>query len=71
MFCFNLFKIHLFLFRSFQLADYQPHCENETMVPVLTSKKASELPVNEAACALQVCVTLFDIFFKRDDVLNC
>ncbi|KAG1936627.1 calcium-transporting ATPase type 2C member 1 isoform X1 [Pimephales promelas] len=35
------------------LADYQPHCENETMVPVLTSKKASELPVNEAACALQ------------------
>jgi len=66
MFCFNLFKIHLFLFRSFQLADYQPHCENETMVPVLTSKKASELPVNEAACALQVCVTLFDIFLKRD-----
>ncbi|KAG1936624.1 calcium-transporting ATPase type 2C [Pimephales promelas] len=36
-----------------ELADYQPHCENETMVPVLTSKKASELPVNEAACALQ------------------
>ncbi|XP_067304255.1 calcium-transporting ATPase type 2C member 1 [Pseudorasbora parva] len=35
------------------LAEYQPHCENETMVPVLTSKKASELPVNEAACALQ------------------
>ncbi|XP_077071076.1 calcium-transporting ATPase type 2C member 1 isoform X1 [Siphateles boraxobius] len=35
------------------LAEYQPHCENETMVPVLTSKKASELPVNEAACTLQ------------------
>uniref|UniRef100_A0A4W4FFB8 Calcium-transporting ATPase n=1 Tax=Electrophorus electricus TaxID=8005 RepID=A0A4W4FFB8_ELEEL len=26
---------------------------DETMVPVLTSKKASELPVNEVACALQ------------------
>ncbi|XP_026139422.1 calcium-transporting ATPase type 2C member 1 isoform X2 [Carassius auratus] len=35
------------------LAECQPHCENETMVPVLTSKKASELPVNEVACALQ------------------
>ncbi|XP_051720623.1 calcium-transporting ATPase type 2C member 1 isoform X1 [Ctenopharyngodon idella] len=35
------------------LAEYQPPCENETMVPVLTSKKASELPVNEVACALQ------------------
>uniref|UniRef100_A0A7N6AYE8 Calcium-transporting ATPase n=1 Tax=Anabas testudineus TaxID=64144 RepID=A0A7N6AYE8_ANATE len=28
--------------------------EDETMVPVLTSRKASELPVNEAACTLQV-----------------
>ncbi|XP_026139421.1 calcium-transporting ATPase type 2C member 1 isoform X1 [Carassius auratus] len=36
-----------------ELAECQPHCENETMVPVLTSKKASELPVNEVACALQ------------------
>ncbi|XP_026083825.1 calcium-transporting ATPase type 2C member 1-like [Carassius auratus] len=35
------------------LAKCQPHCENETMVPVLTSKKASELPVNEVVCALQ------------------
>uniref|UniRef100_A0A9J7ZXI5 Calcium-transporting ATPase n=2 Tax=Cyprinus carpio TaxID=7962 RepID=A0A9J7ZXI5_CYPCA len=35
------------------IAECQPHCENETMVPVLTSKKASELPVNEVACALQ------------------
>ncbi|XP_073702611.1 calcium-transporting ATPase type 2C member 1 isoform X1 [Garra rufa] len=35
------------------LAECQPHCENETMIPVLTSKKASELPVNEVACALQ------------------
>uniref|UniRef100_A0A8D3DLJ9 Calcium-transporting ATPase n=1 Tax=Scophthalmus maximus TaxID=52904 RepID=A0A8D3DLJ9_SCOMX len=26
---------------------------NETMVPVLTSRKASELPVNEVACVLQ------------------
>uniref|UniRef100_A0A672KNM1 Calcium-transporting ATPase n=1 Tax=Sinocyclocheilus grahami TaxID=75366 RepID=A0A672KNM1_SINGR len=34
-------------------SECQPHCENETMVPVLTSKKASELPVNEVACALQ------------------
>uniref|UniRef100_A0A673JI13 Calcium-transporting ATPase n=1 Tax=Sinocyclocheilus rhinocerous TaxID=307959 RepID=A0A673JI13_9TELE len=37
----------------FQLSECQPHSENETMVPVLTSKKASELPVNEVACALQ------------------
>ncbi|XP_059364291.1 calcium-transporting ATPase type 2C member 1 isoform X1 [Carassius carassius] len=35
------------------IAECQPHCENETMVPVLTSKKASELPVNEVVCALQ------------------
>uniref|UniRef100_A0A671Q4S7 Calcium-transporting ATPase n=1 Tax=Sinocyclocheilus anshuiensis TaxID=1608454 RepID=A0A671Q4S7_9TELE len=35
------------------LSECQPDCENETMVPVLTSKKASELPVNEVACALQ------------------
>ncbi|KAL7835794.1 hypothetical protein SRHO_G00281410 [Serrasalmus rhombeus] len=35
------------------LAECQPHSEDETMVPVLTSKKASELPVNEVACALQ------------------
>ncbi|KAJ8290825.1 hypothetical protein GJAV_G00018010 [Gymnothorax javanicus] len=35
------------------LAEDQPHCKDETMVPVLTSKKASELPVNEVACLLQ------------------
>uniref|UniRef100_A0A673KTM2 Calcium-transporting ATPase n=1 Tax=Sinocyclocheilus rhinocerous TaxID=307959 RepID=A0A673KTM2_9TELE len=35
------------------LAECQPHCENETMIPVLSSKKASELPVNEVVCALQ------------------
>ncbi|XP_051575748.1 calcium-transporting ATPase type 2C member 1-like [Myxocyprinus asiaticus] len=35
------------------LAECQPLCEDETMVPVLTSKKASELPVNEIACTLQ------------------
>ncbi|XP_016379564.1 calcium-transporting ATPase type 2C member 1 isoform X2 [Sinocyclocheilus rhinocerous] len=36
-----------------ELAECQPHCENETMIPVLSSKKASELPVNEVVCALQ------------------
>uniref|UniRef100_A0A673L131 Calcium-transporting ATPase n=1 Tax=Sinocyclocheilus rhinocerous TaxID=307959 RepID=A0A673L131_9TELE len=36
-----------------KLAECQPHCENETMIPVLSSKKASELPVNEVVCALQ------------------
>ncbi|XP_051577895.1 calcium-transporting ATPase type 2C member 1 isoform X1 [Myxocyprinus asiaticus] len=35
------------------LAECQPLCEDETMVPVVTSKKASELPVNEVACVLQ------------------
>ncbi|KAI7806982.1 calcium-transporting ATPase type 2C member 1 isoform X3 [Triplophysa rosa] len=35
------------------LAEVQPRCEDETMVPVLTSKRASELPVNEVACVLQ------------------
>ncbi|XP_064200344.1 calcium-transporting ATPase type 2C member 1 isoform X1 [Anguilla rostrata] len=35
------------------LAEDLSHCEDETMVPVLTSKKASELPVNEVACLLQ------------------
>ncbi|XP_061093677.1 calcium-transporting ATPase type 2C member 1 isoform X1 [Conger conger] len=35
------------------LAENLPHCEDETMVPVLTSRKASELPVNEVACLLQ------------------
>ncbi|XP_036394644.1 calcium-transporting ATPase type 2C member 1 [Megalops cyprinoides] len=35
------------------LGEELPHCEDETMVPVLTSKKASELPVNEVACLLQ------------------
>uniref|UniRef100_A0A4W6DNU5 Calcium-transporting ATPase n=1 Tax=Lates calcarifer TaxID=8187 RepID=A0A4W6DNU5_LATCA len=31
----------------------QQSSEDETMVPVLTSRKASELPVNEVACILQ------------------
>ncbi|XP_051999925.1 calcium-transporting ATPase type 2C member 1 isoform X1 [Xyrauchen texanus] len=35
------------------LAECHPLCEDETMVPVVTSKKASELPVNEVACLLQ------------------
>ncbi|XP_057197060.1 calcium-transporting ATPase type 2C member 1 isoform X1 [Triplophysa rosa] len=39
--------------RRFKLAEVQPRCEDETMVPVLTSKRASELPVNEVACVLQ------------------
>ncbi|XP_038137087.1 calcium-transporting ATPase type 2C member 1 isoform X1 [Cyprinodon tularosa] len=36
-----------------QLSQNQPCSEDETMVPVLTSRKASELPVNEVACILQ------------------
>ncbi|TMS01717.1 Calcium-transporting ATPase type 2C member 1 [Larimichthys crocea] len=35
------------------LSERQPSSEDETMVPVLTSRKASELPVNEVACILQ------------------
>uniref|UniRef100_A0A3Q1B0R5 Calcium-transporting ATPase n=1 Tax=Amphiprion ocellaris TaxID=80972 RepID=A0A3Q1B0R5_AMPOC len=31
----------------------QPSSDDETMVPVLTSRKASELPVNEVVCILQ------------------
>ncbi|XP_075901927.1 calcium-transporting ATPase type 2C member 1 isoform X3 [Nelusetta ayraudi] len=31
----------------------QPTSEDETMVPVLTSRRASELPISEAACLLQ------------------
>nr|XP_043890988.1 calcium-transporting ATPase type 2C member 1 isoform X1 [Solea senegalensis] len=38
---------------STELSDRQPSSEDETMVPVLTSRKASELPVNEVACILQ------------------
>uniref|UniRef100_A0A4W6DMG6 Calcium-transporting ATPase n=1 Tax=Lates calcarifer TaxID=8187 RepID=A0A4W6DMG6_LATCA len=34
-------------------APAQQSSEDETMVPVLTSRKASELPVNEVACILQ------------------
>uniref|UniRef100_A0A671LTH9 Calcium-transporting ATPase n=1 Tax=Sinocyclocheilus anshuiensis TaxID=1608454 RepID=A0A671LTH9_9TELE len=54
----NLFKSHGLsvlarMLTSSSLAECQPHCENETMIPVLSSKKASELPVNEVACALQ------------------
>lgn len=37
-----------------QLSERQPSSDDETMVPVLTSRKASELPVDEAACILQV-----------------
>uniref|UniRef100_W5KCX8 Calcium-transporting ATPase type 2C member 1 n=1 Tax=Astyanax mexicanus TaxID=7994 RepID=W5KCX8_ASTMX len=50
-----------------RLAECQPQSEDETMVPVLTSKKASELPVNEAACALQA-----DLQFglSHDEVLR-
>uniref|UniRef100_A0A8C2REB8 P-type Ca(2+) transporter n=1 Tax=Capra hircus TaxID=9925 RepID=A0A8C2REB8_CAPHI len=38
-----------------QVARFQkiPNSENETMIPVLTSKKASELPVSEVASILQ------------------
>ncbi|KAM4736378.1 calcium-transporting ATPase type 2C member 1 isoform 1-T1 [Anableps anableps] len=36
-----------------KLSQNQPCGEDETMVPVLTSRKASELPVNEVACILQ------------------
>ncbi|XP_046733266.1 calcium-transporting ATPase type 2C member 1 isoform X2 [Silurus meridionalis] len=35
------------------LAESQIQSKDETMVPVLTSKKASELPVNEVVCVLQ------------------
>ncbi|KAG5271242.1 hypothetical protein AALO_G00177490 [Alosa alosa] len=35
------------------LVESPPDREDETMVPVLTSKKASELPVNEVVCTLQ------------------
>lgn len=40
-----------------QLSQSHPSCEDETMVPVLTSRKASELPVNEVACVLQVSIS--------------
>ncbi|KAM4579767.1 calcium-transporting ATPase type 2C member 1 isoform 2-T2 [Odontesthes bonariensis] len=36
-----------------ELSESRPSSEDETMVPVLTSRKASELPVNEVACVLQ------------------
>ncbi|XP_072249599.1 calcium-transporting ATPase type 2C member 1 [Leuresthes tenuis] len=39
--------------RELLLSESQPSSEDETMVPVLTSRKASELPVNEVACVLQ------------------
>ncbi|XP_063054709.1 calcium-transporting ATPase type 2C member 1 isoform X2 [Engraulis encrasicolus] len=35
------------------LAETPPDREDETMVPVLTSRRASELPVNEVVCTLQ------------------
>uniref|UniRef100_A0A665U7P6 Calcium-transporting ATPase n=1 Tax=Echeneis naucrates TaxID=173247 RepID=A0A665U7P6_ECHNA len=36
-----------------QCSPRQPSSEDETMVPVLSSRKASELPVNEVVCILQ------------------
>ncbi|KAM6967964.1 calcium-transporting ATPase type 2C member 1 isoform 1-T1 [Aplochiton taeniatus] len=39
--------------RELLLSQREPPSEDETMVPVLALKKASELPVNEVACALQ------------------
>ncbi|XP_062321215.1 calcium-transporting ATPase type 2C member 1 isoform X1 [Osmerus eperlanus] len=39
--------------RELLLSQREPYSEDETMVPVLTSKKASELPVNEVVCVLQ------------------
>ncbi|XP_067093312.1 calcium-transporting ATPase type 2C member 1 isoform X1 [Osmerus mordax] len=39
--------------RELLLSQREPYSEDETMVPVLTSKKASELPVNEVTCVLQ------------------
>ncbi|XP_062841321.1 calcium-transporting ATPase type 2C member 1 isoform X2 [Trichomycterus rosablanca] len=36
-----------------QAAENQTQSEDDTMVPVLTSKRASELPVNEVVCVLQ------------------
>ncbi|XP_044064467.1 calcium-transporting ATPase type 2C member 1 isoform X1 [Siniperca chuatsi] len=39
--------------RELLLSERQPFSEDEIMVPVLASKKASELPVNEVACILQ------------------
>ncbi|KAG8516262.1 Calcium-transporting ATPase type 2C member 1, partial [Galemys pyrenaicus] len=43
------------LLETQQVARFQkiPNGENETMIPVLTSKKASELPVSEVASILQ------------------
>jgi len=38
----------------FQLTQRPPSREDEMMVPVLDAKKASQLPVNEVACILQV-----------------
>uniref|UniRef100_A0A674ASU2 P-type Ca(2+) transporter n=1 Tax=Salmo trutta TaxID=8032 RepID=A0A674ASU2_SALTR len=35
------------------LPEKQPQYEDKTMVPVLTSKQASQLPVNEVTCVLQ------------------
>ncbi|XP_037639865.1 calcium-transporting ATPase type 2C member 1 isoform X1 [Sebastes umbrosus] len=39
--------------RELLLSERQSFSEDETMVPVLTSRKASELPVNEVVCVLQ------------------
>uniref|UniRef100_A0A669EQL1 Calcium-transporting ATPase n=1 Tax=Oreochromis niloticus TaxID=8128 RepID=A0A669EQL1_ORENI len=38
---------------AFTQRSQRSQLEDETMVPVLTSRKASELPVNEVACILQ------------------
>lgn len=50
----NMVSFFLLPYWFEQLVESPPDCEDETMVPVLTSKKASELPVNEVACTLQV-----------------
>nr|XP_020473106.1 calcium-transporting ATPase type 2C member 1 isoform X1 [Monopterus albus] len=39
--------------REYLLSEREPSSEDETMVPVLTSRKASELPVDEVASILQ------------------
>uniref|UniRef100_A0A667YV41 Calcium-transporting ATPase n=1 Tax=Myripristis murdjan TaxID=586833 RepID=A0A667YV41_9TELE len=49
----SFFKIYMSLHTSACLSERHPCSEDETMVPVLASKKASELPVNEVACVLQ------------------
>uniref|UniRef100_A0A8C2RET8 P-type Ca(2+) transporter n=1 Tax=Capra hircus TaxID=9925 RepID=A0A8C2RET8_CAPHI len=53
-----------------QVARFQkiPNSENETMIPVLTSKKASELPVSEVASILQVIISV--LMHQFDDAVS-